>query len=166
VRKPGNRAERPAVKMYSIWTPLPEQEKEAPAEGEEPSQPAEGEEAEPENKEPEMTDTKTRWIIQPKESCTLYIKFFTEEVGDFPQTLNFEIVGSTRQFALNLKACCAMPSINTNYKNVFFNQKRTRPPTAPESYLEKTYVVSEGVFDFGPLLIGKDSTKRAEDESL
>ncbi len=113
-----------------------------------------------------MTDSKTRWIIQPKESCTLYIKFFTEEVGDFPQTLNFEIVGSTRQFALNLKACCAMPSINTNYKNVFFNHKRVRPQTAPESYLEKTYVIGEGLFDFGPLLIGKDSTKRAEDESL
>jgi len=33
VRKPGSRAERSAVKMYSIWTPLPEQEKEPAAEG-------------------------------------------------------------------------------------------------------------------------------------
>lgn len=63
--------------MYSIWTPLPEQEKEAPAEGEEAPPEGEGEES-PANKEPQMSDSKTRWIIQPKESCTLYIKFFTE----------------------------------------------------------------------------------------
>ena len=56
-----------------------------------------------------------------------------------------------------------MPSINTNYKNVFFNHKRTRPAEAPASYLEKTFIVSENLFDFGPLLIGKDSTARDTD---
>jgi hydrocephalus-inducing protein len=59
-----------------------------------------------------------------------------------------------------------MPTINTNYKNVFMNHKRVRPPTVPESYLDKTYVVAEGVFDFGPLLIGKDGAKRDEDTSM
>jgi hydrocephalus-inducing protein len=87
-------------------------------------------------------------------------------VGEFPQTLNFEIVGSTRNFPLNLKSLCSMPTINTNYKNVFMTHKRVRPPTTPDSYLDKTYVVAEGLFDFGPLLIGKDGEKRAEDESM
>lgn len=62
-------------------------------------------------------------------------------MGEFPQTLNFEIVGSTRNFPLNLKSTCSMPCINTNYKNVFFSHKRSRPSEAPASYLEKTYVI-------------------------
>jgi hypothetical protein len=56
-----------------------------------------------------------------------------------------------------------MPTINTNYKNVFMSHKRVRPPTIPESYVDKSYIVAEGVFDFGPLLIGKDSQKKDED---
>jgi hydrocephalus-inducing protein len=38
-----------------------------------------------------------------------------------------------------------------------------RPPTAPESYLQKCYINSEGCFDFGPLLIKKDPEKRADE---
>lgn len=38
-----------------------------------------------------------------------------------------------------------------------------RPTTEPESYLQKTFVVSENTFDFGPLLIGKDSEKRHDE---
>lgn len=171
VKKPANRAERQEVTMYSIWTPTPEPERPPTAEdgaAEESKEPVaeDGASEVEQSNEPKMDKTKTRWIIQPKESCTLYVKFFSEEVGEFPQTLNFEIVGSTRTFPLNLKANCAMPSINTNFKNVFFSSKRARPPQAPDSYLDKTYVVSEGVFDFGPLLIGKDAMKRTEDESL
>jgi hypothetical protein len=46
---------------------------------------------------------------------------------------------------------------------VFLQQKRLRPPTAPESYLQKCYVNSEGCFDFGPLLIKKDPEKRSDE---
>lgn len=46
---------------------------------------------------------------------------------------------------------------------MFLTQKRLRPPTAPESYLSKCYINSEGTFDFGPLLIKKDPEKRATD---
>jgi len=38
-----------------------------------------------------------------------------------------------------------------------------RPPTGPDCYLSKTYVNSEGVFDFGPLLIRKDPEKRNDE---
>ena len=43
-------------------------------------------------------------------------------------------------------------------------QKKTRPTTEPESFLQKTFVVSENTFDFGPLLIGKDSEQRETEE--
>ena len=143
--------------MYSIWTPTTSASSRPPsAAGDEVEKNEEEGDAE-QNKEPAMDKEKTRWIIQPKESATLYIKFFSEQVGEFPQTLNFEIVGSTRNFPLNLKSQCSMPTINTNYKNVFMSHKRVRPPTIPESYVDKSYIVAEGLFDFGPLLIGKDS---------
>ena len=44
--------------------------------------------------------------------------------------------------------------------------KKSRPPQAPDSYLQKTFVVSENLFDFGPLLIGKDPEKRHTDETV
>jgi hypothetical protein len=45
--------------------------------------------------------------------------------------------------------------------------KKTRPPTLPESLLQKTFVVSENVFDFGPLLIKKDPELRtSEDQAV
>jgi len=78
--------------------------------------------------------------------------------------LPFEIVGASKTFNLSLNAICEFPTINSNYKNVFMAQKKSRPSQPPESYLSKTYVVSEGVFDFGPLLIGKDPEKRHSDE--
>lgn len=42
-------------------------------------------------------------------------------------------------------------------------QKKARPPTEPDSYLSKSYVMSEGVFDFGPLLINKNPENRNEE---
>lgn len=45
-------------------------------------------------------------------------------------------------------------------------QKKSRPPQAPDSYLQKCFVVSENLFDFGPLLIGKDPEKRHADDTV
>ena len=92
------------------------------------------------------------------------MKFFSKNTGSFDQVLPFEIVGAYKPFNLSLNAICEFPSINSNYKNVFMAQKKSRPAQAPESYLSKCFVVSEGVFDFGPLLIGKDPEKRQSDE--
>lgn len=44
--------------------------------------------------------------------------------------------------------------------------KKARPSQAPENYLSKCFVVSENVFDFGPLLIGKDPEKRHTDDHV
>jgi len=38
--------------------------------------------------------------------------------------------------------------------------KKSRPLIAPDSYLSKIFVAQEGIFDFGPLLIGKNPDKR------
>jgi hypothetical protein len=113
-----------------------------------------------------MSKDQTRWVLGPKESKKLYVKFFSQRTGNFSQVLKFEIVGSLRTYDLGLQALCEFPSINSFYKNVFMANKKTRPPQMPESLLAKTFVVSENVFDFGPLLIKKDPEQRATDERM
>jgi hypothetical protein len=49
-----------------------------------------------------MTEKQTRWVLDPKETRKLYVKFFSTKVGSFNQILEFEIVGSYRPFKLNL----------------------------------------------------------------
>ena len=60
---------------------------------------------------------------------------------------------------------CEFPTINQNPRNLFLSQKKVRPPTEPDSFLQKTFVLQENAFDFGPLLIGKDPEKR-DDEAV
>jgi len=110
---------------------------------------------------PKMTDKLTRWVLQPKESKTLYAKFYSTKTGSFKQDLLFEIVGSYRPFTLTANATCEFPTINQNPKNLFKHQKRTRPTTEPDSFVSKSFIASENVFDFGPLLIGKNPETRS-----
>ena len=185
IKKPANRPEKPKITLFSIWTPVDKKPKAEVEEVQEESKPdpkakgkkdAKGGKAKDEPKEvegegeeekgPFLDNNITRWILQPNEAKPLYIKFFSTKVGKFNQTLNFEVVGSTRQFPLEIKALCEFPTINTNPKNVFTLQKRQRPPAPPESYLQKCFITSENVFDFGPLLVGKDAEKRNDDEAL
>lgn len=191
IKKPGNRPIKPPVTLFSIWTPVDKLENEPEEEEEKEIDPKDAKakgkakdakdakdkgKAKEKPKEPEveaetikgpLLDNRiTRWILQPGEVKPLHIKFFSTKVGKFNQTLNFEVVGATKQFPLEIKALCEFPTINSNSKNVFMLQKRLRPSSPPESYLQKCFVVNENVFDFGPLLIGKDAEKRNDGSDL
>ena len=50
--------------------------------------------------------------------------------------------------------------ISTYSKNIYYNVKKNRPMNPPDSYISKAFITSENVFDFGPLLIGKNPEKR------
>lgn len=162
IKKVPVRDERMAITSYSIWTPMPEDDNAVADEEENPADVASQANSQDEVKEklPAMTDKHTRWILNSKETKKLYVKFFSTKVGSFNQILEFEIVGSYRPFKLKLQGTCEFPTVSQAPRNVFLSQKRLRPPTAPESYLSKCYINSEGVFDFGPLLIKKDPEKR------
>lgn len=54
------------------------------------------------------------------------------------------------------------PNIVSAAKSMFYHLRRTRPQIAPDCYLSKKWVVSENVFDFGPLLINKHLLNRHE----
>jgi hypothetical protein len=91
------------VTLYSVWTPKDGQSAE------------DGEH----DKLPEMVNTVTRWILQPKEAKKIYVKFFSKIIGTFDQILQFEVVGAFKPINLNLNAICEFPTINSNYRNVF-----------------------------------------------
>lgn len=45
---------------------------------------------------------------------------------------------------------------------MFNSIKKSRPPTLPDSLIYKSFIQSENIYDFGPLLIGKNSAFRQE----
>lgn len=49
-----------------------------------------------------MSKDCTRWVLGPKESRKIYVKFFSTRPGTFQQVLKFEIMGSLRTFELGL----------------------------------------------------------------
>lgn len=149
-KRPPERKDRVAVTNFSIWTPVLDPETNEPIVND--------------HGQPELQNKSTRWVLQPKESKKLYAKFYSTKTDKYEQELKFEIVGSYKAFSLNATGICEFPTINQNPRNLFLQQKKTRPTTEPESYLSKVYVNSEGVFDFGPLLIGKNPETRKEEQ--
>lgn len=90
------------------------------------------------------------------------MKFFSTKIGAFTENLQFEIVGSYKTFTLPVTGACEFPTINNATRNLYLNQKKTRP-TEKESIVSKCFIQSEGVFDFGPLLIKKDPEQRTDE---
>jgi len=80
LKKPPNRSERTKITKFKILTPTGDA--------------AEGE------KLPPLSEKETRWVIQPKESKKLFIKFFSTKIGAYNENLQFEVVGSYKTFTL------------------------------------------------------------------
>jgi hydrocephalus-inducing protein len=105
----------------------------------------------------ELNKDETRWVIPPESTLRLYIKFFSKVPGNFESTLTFENSYNLKKIAIPVSGRTDFPSISNIPKNLFNAVKKSRPATVPECYLSKSYVLSENVFDFGPLLIGKNA---------
>ncbi|XP_029109509.1 hydrocephalus-inducing protein homolog isoform X1 [Scleropages formosus] len=103
--------------------------------------------------------TTFRWIVPPNGQVTLKIWFHSLLLGKFEQTLNFEVMGTKRHYQLVCKGVCAYPSISQDYKTMFTH---CRKALFPENSLPKTYIISTGVYDFGPLLCGKNRDRYKE----
>lgn len=140
LKKPPHRAERNKITKFSIHTPTGEI--------------AEGETL------PPMSDATSRWTLAPKESKRLYIKFFSTKIGSYSENLQFEIIGSYKLFHLPITGLCEFPQINQNVKNMYMSIKKSRP-LEKDALIIKSFVQSENLFEFGPLLIKKDAEKRA-----
>ena len=93
-----------------------------------------------------------RWVIPANDTVRLRIRFRSEELGQFDQTLNFEIMGTRRRYQLFCRGVCAFPAISREPRVVFPHRRKYRKP---EEIVHKKYVLSSETFEFGPLLCGK-----------
>ena len=86
-----------------------------------------------------MTDSITRWVLGPKETKKMYMKFICTKIGSYSENLQFEIVGSYKQFTLPTTGLCEFPQINQNNKNIYMSIKKSRP-TDKDQLIIKSFV--------------------------
>uniref|UniRef100_A0A8B9BFH4 HYDIN axonemal central pair apparatus protein n=1 Tax=Anser brachyrhynchus TaxID=132585 RepID=A0A8B9BFH4_9AVES len=84
-----------------------------------------------------------RWIVPARGQVELKVHFSSTVLGQFDQTLHFEILGTNRLHQLHCRGTCLYPTISRD------------PRKADGDIVFKQYIVSTGVFHFGPLLCGK-----------
>lgn len=53
-----------------------------------------------------------RWVIPSQSEIVIRLRFTSEEVGQYDQTLNFEIVGTRRRYQVFCRGICAFPTIS------------------------------------------------------
>jgi hydrocephalus-inducing protein len=104
-----------------------------------------------------LTKDETRWIIPAETTLKLYVNFFSKKPGQFDSVFTFDNSFNLKKTVISIVGKTDFPSLSNIPKNIFWNVKKSRPSAKPECYLSKTFVTSENVYDFGPLLIGKSS---------
>ncbi|XP_013405663.1 hydrocephalus-inducing protein [Lingula anatina] len=100
-----------------------------------------------------------RWVIPANGEVTIRLRFLSEELGQFDQTLNFEIVGTRRRYQLYCRGICAFPNISREPRIVFQHRKKNKKS---DEIVSKKYILMNEVFEFGPLLVGKPRDKIKE----
>jgi hydrocephalus-inducing protein len=98
----------------------------------------------------------SRWVIAPHSQMVLKVRFAAKEIGQYSESLLFELVANRKQFVVQSRATCAYPTVSADYRNVFMRKIKARPA---KGTVRKQFVVSQNVFDFGPLLVGKDRSQ-------
>ncbi|XP_065590287.1 hydrocephalus-inducing protein homolog [Cyrtonyx montezumae] len=93
-----------------------------------------------------------RWIVPAHGQVELKVHFASTMPGQFDQTMNFEVLGTKRLYQLHCRGTCMYPTISQDPRVVFPHRRKSR---ADNEIIFKQYVVSTGVFHFGPLLCGK-----------
>ncbi|XP_057292027.1 hydrocephalus-inducing protein-like [Hydractinia symbiolongicarpus] len=102
---------------------------------------------------------KHRWTVNPGDSVDLRVAFVSKDLGQFDQTLNFEIVGTKRKYQLFCRGICAFPNISREPRIVFPHRKKFQ---RPDEIVHKKYILSSETFTFGPLLAGKNRERYRE----
>ncbi|XP_009468798.1 PREDICTED: hydrocephalus-inducing protein homolog [Nipponia nippon] len=93
-----------------------------------------------------------RWIVPAHGEVELKVHFSSTVVGQFDQTLHFEVLGTNRLYQLHCRGTCLYPTISQDPRLVFPHWRKSK---ADDDIIFKQYVMNTGVFHFGPLLCGK-----------
>lgn len=102
-----------------------------------------------------LTENVTRWILKPKSSRQFFVLFSSEFLGDFSETFTFEnfltiFNNYQKPFNFVVKASTEYPSISKTIANIFPNRRKNRSKV---NSVMNEYIISENLFEFGPLLI-------------
>ncbi|XP_054856814.1 hydrocephalus-inducing protein homolog [Eublepharis macularius] len=100
--------------------------------------------------------TSFRWTVPANGEVLMRIHFSSTKTGLFDQVLNFEIQGTRRQYQVYCRGVCTYPTISQDPRIVFPHRKKS---AKPDEIVFKKYIMSLGVFHFGPLLCGKSRDK-------
>uniref|UniRef100_A0A2C9K9X8 HYDIN/VesB/CFA65-like Ig-like domain-containing protein n=1 Tax=Biomphalaria glabrata TaxID=6526 RepID=A0A2C9K9X8_BIOGL len=100
-----------------------------------------------EEKIPPKPLTIFRWIIPPGADVVLRLRFLSNDLGQFDQTLNFEIVGTRRRYQLFCRGVCAFPNISKEPRVVFVGRKKNY---RSDEIVHKKYILKTETFEFGP----------------
>ena len=98
-----------------------------------------------------------RWVIPGHGSIELGVLFESKEVGNFDETLHFEVMGTHRRYQLYCRGLCAVPGICPDPKVVFPSCK---PSRKPNEIVKKKFVLSQDMYDFGPLSYFRSRERR------
>lgn len=164
IRRPTERFPRKPVTRFRIFSPAPEtsvvssnqQDERKDVDGDDASAEATDTSTTPSDSEPpalsdsSTTPSTTRWVIPARSKVDLAIQFASSDVGVFDCSLGFEIFGVRREFSLFCRGVCAVPSINSDPRNVFMSRVKSRPDAA---FVTKKFVLSKNQFEFGPLIV-------------
>eukprot|EP00775_Hariotina_reticulata_P008964 gene8964-9139_t len=96
---------------------------------------------------------KTRWIVPPHGTVRLLVQFSSETVGKWSEVLGFDVICGQHNEKVTVLGMCDYPHISTEARNMFYRLAKARPPT-PQ--VRQQFMLPSSVFEFGPLLVGKD----------
>jgi len=109
----------------------------------------------------------TRWIIPPRGSVTVHVSFTSPVVGQFASSLGFEIVGAApgpaQELSLPVQAAIAVPEISQDPRSIFMSNRRVGGKNrggANKPAFARAFNAEEKIYEFGPLLVGKDPDGR------
>jgi hydrocephalus-inducing protein len=100
------------------------------------------------------TEASTRWVIAPRSSITVGVRYLSDVVGQHDASFGFELFGRAKQYSLPLKGTCAYPEISSDSRTVFMHRIKTKKPN---TIVKKQFIADQNVFDFGPLMVGRDA---------
>ncbi|XP_004431871.1 PREDICTED: hydrocephalus-inducing protein homolog [Ceratotherium simum simum] len=93
-----------------------------------------------------------RWVVPANGEVTLRVHFSSDDLGNFEQVFNFEILGTCSPYYLKCQGICTYPYICQDPKVVFPQWKMDMKTNKA---IFKKYIMSMDRFYFGPLLCGK-----------
>ncbi|KAM6300471.1 hydrocephalus-inducing protein homolog [Aegotheles albertisi] len=93
-----------------------------------------------------------RWVVPAHGEVELKVHFSSTVLGQFDETLHFEILGTNRLYQLHCRGTCLYPTISQDPRVVFPHRRNSK---ADDDIIFKQYIMDTGVFHFGPLLCGK-----------